>query len=280
MFERFTERARRVLVLAQEEARMLSQDHVGTEHILLGLVHVGNGIAARALQSLGVTEDAVRQQVGELTGRAQRATEYGHLPFTPQAKKVLQLSLREALALGHNYIGTEHILLGVLREGGDVAAQVLMRLGVDSHQARHQVIELLDGPQASGDSASGRAKRLVGGLTGRGERRLLAELLSRLGSIESRLSALEHRVGTGPGTPDLDQEIRQVRGDKEAAIDAQDFETAAVLRDRERALIDEKDARQEEWAAAHQDLPSLTDEVERLRSLLRQHGIEPRDGAA
>jgi ATP-dependent Clp protease ATP-binding subunit ClpC len=116
MFERFTDRARQVVILAQEEARMLDHNYVGPEHILLGLVHEGEGVAARALTELDVSLSAVRQQVEELIGRGQQALS-GHIPFTPRAKKVLELSLREALQLGHNYIGTEHILLGILREG-------------------------------------------------------------------------------------------------------------------------------------------------------------------
>src|SRR5580765_3811750 len=128
MFERFTDRARRVVVLAQEEARMLNHNYIGTEHILLGLIHEGEGVAAKALESLGISLEAVRQQVEEIIGQGQQAPS-GHIPFTPRAKKVLELSLREALGLGHNYIGTEHILLGVVREGEGVAAQVLGRRG-------------------------------------------------------------------------------------------------------------------------------------------------------
>src|SRR5665647_2271895 len=129
MFERFTDRARRVVVLAQEEARMLNHNYIGTEHILLGLIHEGEGVAAKALESLGISLDAVREQVQEIIGQGQQAPS-GHIPFTPRAKKVLELSLREALQLGHNYIGTEHILLGLIREGEGVAAQVLVKLGV------------------------------------------------------------------------------------------------------------------------------------------------------
>ena len=146
MFERFTDRARRVVVLAQEEARMLSHNYIGTEHILLGLIHEGDGIAAKALESLGVSLEAVRAQVEEIIGQGQQAPS-GHIPFTPRAKKVLELSLREALQLGHNYIGTEHILLGLIREGEGVAAQVLVKLGADLNRVRQQVIQLLSGYQ-------------------------------------------------------------------------------------------------------------------------------------
>ena len=146
MFERFTDRARRVVVLAQEEARMLSHNYIGTEHILLGLIHEGEGVAAKALESLDISLEAVRAQVEEIIGQGQQAPS-GHIPFTPRAKKVLELSLREALQLGHSYIGTEHILLGLIREGEGVAAQVLQKLGADLNRVRQQVIQLLSGFQ-------------------------------------------------------------------------------------------------------------------------------------
>lgn len=146
MFERFTDRARRVVVLAQEEARMLNHNYIGTEHILLGLIHEGEGVAAKALESLSISLDGVREQVQEIIGQGQQAPS-GHIPFTPRAKKVLELSLREALQLGHNYIGTEHILLGLIREGEGVAAQVLVKLGADLNRVRQQVIQLLSGYQ-------------------------------------------------------------------------------------------------------------------------------------
>jgi ATP-dependent Clp protease ATP-binding subunit ClpC len=161
MFERFTDRARRVVVLAQEEARMLNHNYIGTEHILLGLIHEGEGVAAKALESLGISLEGVRQQVEEIIGQGQQAPS-GHIPFTPRAKKVLELSLREALQLGHNYIGTEHILLGLIREGEGVAAQVLVKLGADLNRVRQQVIQLLSGyqgkePAAAGAGAGGEA---------------------------------------------------------------------------------------------------------------------------
>ncbi|MFC4556240.1 ATP-dependent Clp protease ATP-binding subunit [Georgenia faecalis] len=154
MFERFTDRARRVVVLAQEEARMLNHNYIGTEHILLGLIHEGEGVAAKALESLGISLEAVRQQVTEIIGEGQQAPS-GHIPFTPRAKKVLELSLREALQLGHNYIGTEHILLGLIREGEGVAAQVLGKLGADLNRVRQQVIQLLSGYQGKEPVAAG-----------------------------------------------------------------------------------------------------------------------------
>jgi ATP-dependent Clp protease ATP-binding subunit ClpC len=148
MFERFTDRARRVVVLAQEEARMLNHNYIGTEHILLGLIHEGEGVAAKALESLGISLDAVRQQVEEIIGQGQQAPS-GHIPFTPRAKKVLELSLREALQLGHNYIGTEHILLGLIHEGEGVAAKALESLGISLDAVRQQVEEIIgQGQQA------------------------------------------------------------------------------------------------------------------------------------
>ena len=154
MFERFTDRARRVVVLAQEEARMLNHNYIGTEHILLGLIHEGEGVAAKALEALGISLEAVRSQVEEIIGQGQQAPS-GHIPFTPRAKKVLELSLREALQLGHNYIGTEHILLGLIREGEGVAAQVLVKLGADLNRVRTQVISLLSGYQGKEAATSG-----------------------------------------------------------------------------------------------------------------------------
>src|SRR6201996_6384400 len=143
MFERFTDRARRVIVLAQEEARMLGHNSIGTEHLLLGLIHEGEGVAAKALESLGISLETVRQQVEEIIGHGEQAPLTGHIPFTERAKKVLELSLREAIQLGHNYIGTEHILLGLIREGEGVAAQILVKLGADLNRVRRQVIQLL-----------------------------------------------------------------------------------------------------------------------------------------
>ncbi len=267
MFERFTDRARRVVVLAQDEARMLKHNYIGTEHILLGLIHEGEGVAAEALGSLGISLDAVRQQVGEIIGQGQEAPS-GHIPFTKRAKKVLELSLRESLQLGHNYIGTEHILLGLIREGDGVAAQVLVRLGADLNRVRQQVIQLIhDRPPREGAPGP--------------------EVQARLDVVEGRLAALEQRVGIGPDTSDLDEQIAQVRREKESAVDARDWEQAAALRNREKELLAAKAARQEQWAVGHPALPDmaercqqLTDEIERLRALLRQHGIDPQEKPA
>jgi len=260
MFQRFTDRARRVVVLAQEEARRLDHNYIGTEHILLGLISEGEGVAARALESLGISLDAVRQQVEEIIGRGQQEPP-GHIPFTPRAKKVLELSLHESKQLGHNYIGTEHILLGLIREGDGVAAQVLVKLGADLKRVRQQVIQLLHGHTTEEPGPE-------------------AEV--RLGMVGQRLTAIEQRVRIGPDTSDLDEQIEMVRAEKEAAINAQDFEQAVSLRDREKQLLAAKAARQEQWAAGHPSRPDLaervqqlTEEIERLRALLRQHGIDP-----
>jgi ATP-dependent Clp protease ATP-binding subunit ClpC len=187
MFERFTDRARRVVVLAQEEARMLNHNYIGTEHILLGLIHEGEGIAAKALESLGISLDAARQQVEEIIGQGQQAPS-GHIPFTPRAKKVLELSLREALQFGHNYIGTEHILLGLIREGDGVAAQVLVKLGADLGRARQQVISLLQGPLEEEFTSAAYD---------------VADLRDRLASFAARLTMIERRLresGADSGT--------------------------------------------------------------------------------
>jgi hypothetical protein len=277
MFERFTDRARRVVVLAQEEARMLNHNYIGTEHILLGLIHEGEGVAARALESLGISLEAVRQQVEEIIGQGQE-TLSGHIPFTPRAKKVLELSLREALQLGHNYIGTEHILLGLIREGEGVAAQVLVKLGADFDRVRQQVIQLVHGRQ-------GKEPRSAG--AGLSERGLAAGLLARIDAIESRVLAVEQRVGTGPDTGDLGRQIGQIRRERVAAAGAEDYERAASLRDREKELAAEQESRHQEWAAAHPDLPALaekvrqlSEQIERFRDLLRQYGTEPEGGTA
>jgi ATP-dependent Clp protease ATP-binding subunit ClpC len=176
MFERFTDRARRVVVLAQDEARMLGHNYIGTEHILLGLIHEGNGVAAKALTAMGIGLEATRQQVEEIIGRGKGASE-GHIPFTPRAKKVLELSLREALQLGHDYIGTEHILLGLIREGDGVAAQVLVGFGADLNRVRQQVIQLLHGSPGPGSAPGGPD-----------------DLRERLTTIAARLAVIERRL--------------------------------------------------------------------------------------
>jgi ATP-dependent Clp protease ATP-binding subunit ClpC len=283
MFERYTDQARQVVVLTQQEARMLSQPAIGTEHVLLGLLHEGDGVAAKALESLGISLEAARQQVEEITGSGPGAPA-GHLPYTPPARRVLEMSLREALHLGHNTIGTEHILLGLIRDGESVAAQVLGTLGAEPPSVRQQVIQLLQQDQE--EPEAGRPAPRIGPGR-RKEHKLLPELRGQVESMDSRLSAVERRVGTGPDVGDIERQIGHARRDKEAALAAEDYENAAALRDAERQLLAEKASRQEQWADAQLDLPSLAEgfrrlssEVERLRELLRQHGIEPQDGAA
>ncbi|CAN5582349.1 ATP-dependent Clp protease ATP-binding subunit [soil metagenome] len=189
MFERFTDRARRVVVLAQEEARLLNHNYIGTEHILLGLIHEGEGVAAKALESLGISLEKVRQQVEEIIGAGQSPPS-GHIPFTPRAKKVLELSLREALQLGHNYIGTEHILLGLIREGEGVAAQVLVKLGADLSRVRQQVIQLLSGYSGAKESAGA-----GGGETPQGS--LVLDQFGRNLTQHARENKLDPVIGRG-----------------------------------------------------------------------------------
>jgi ATP-dependent Clp protease ATP-binding subunit ClpA len=250
MFERFTDRARRVVVLAQEEARLLNHNYVGTEHLLLGLIHEAEGVAAKALELLGIRLEVVRAQVEEIVGQGQRAPT-GHIPFTPRAKKVLELSLREAKQLGHDYIGTEHILLGLIREGEGVAAHVLVKLGADLSRARGQVIGLLSGDAGTEEAA-----------------------------VRTRLV----RMTVPDDLIEAQEQFAQVRRDKEAAIDAEDFGRAAALRDKEQQLLRMLVERELEWragvdlAAVVQENERLHREVERLRELLGRHGIDPGGG--
>ena len=194
MYERFTDRARRAVVQAQEEARMLNHDSIGTEHILLGLIHERDGVAAQALESLGISLDVVRQQIEEIIGRGQQAPSE-HIPFTPRSKKVLELSLREALQLSHDYIGTEHILLGLIREGDGVAAQVLVKLGADLNRVRQQVIQLLQGHQGR-VAMSGREQEWAGSAAGGMS---LAKEVDRLNAELERLRAILREHGIEPG---------------------------------------------------------------------------------
>jgi ATP-dependent Clp protease ATP-binding subunit ClpA len=253
VFERFTDRARRVVVLAQEEARLLNHNYIGTEHILLGLIHEGEGVAARALESLGISLEAVRAEVTEIIGQGQ-SPPTGHIPFTPRAKKVLELSLREALELGHNYIGTEHILLGLLREGEGVAALVLVKLGASLDRVRQVVVQLLSG--YTGEVVA--------------EQEEVRTVLVRM-TVPAELREAE-------------EQLAQVRQEKQAAIDRGDFEQAAGLRDKERRLLTHVAEQERAWttgvdlAAVIRENQHLHREVERLRELLGRHGIEPDGG--
>jgi ATP-dependent Clp protease ATP-binding subunit ClpC len=194
MFERFTERARRVVVHAQEEARELNHNYIGTEHLLLGLMREPESIAARALRELEISQEAAREQVIQIVGRGKKEPS-GHIPFTPRAKKVLELSLREALQLGHNYIGTEHILLGLVREGDGVAAQVLISLGGTLSRVRDKVLELAPAgtgepmePGAENIELSAQLRRVAPG-------GVLDVFARRLRSIDERLATIERHLG-------------------------------------------------------------------------------------
>ncbi len=273
MFERFTERARQVVILAQDEARMLEHSSIGTEHILLGLLREEEGLAARVLESLGITVERFRDALVQITPPGEGIAS-GQIPFTPRAKKVLELALREALSLGHNYIGTEHVLLGAVRENEGVAARILLGFDVDAEKIRNEVIRMLSGPggrreaQAQGapvgiagtllDGASGLVNTVAreieqqlarpadagdllivlasvpeglvaGALTGLGidtEKLTLAVEAARRSRTRSRLLP----------PIELSVEIEQVRQEKLAKIEAQEFEAAADVRDREREL--------------------------------------------
>jgi prophage maintenance system killer protein len=248
MFRRFTDRARQAVQLAQQQARHLDHNYVGTEHLLLGLLDEGEGVAATALESFGISLEAVRAQVEELIGHGP-STPAAHIPFTPRAKKALALSLREALALGHNYVGTEHLLLGLAREGEGVAAELLIGFGAGHARLRDQVLQVLTGE----GEPTGAWTRLV----------------------RMRVPADLH---------DYDKRIAQVRREKETAIDAGAFGAAATLRDREKQLLADKLRREREWMAGVDVQAVITEnqrvhrQVERLRELLRQHGIQPNGG--
>ena len=196
MFERFSDGARRAIVLAQEEARALNHDYIGTEHILLGLQRDGESVAARALQALGITLEAVRQQVEEIIGRGNKVPS-GHIPFTPRAKRVLELSLREAMHFSHDYIGPEHILLGLLREGEGVAVQTLVRLGADLNRVRRQVVQLLGQEGEAGGVRVAESETGEAALLPRPVARefWLTEVQDALAKIADRLTAIERHLG-------------------------------------------------------------------------------------
>ena len=241
MFRRFSPGARESIIGSQREARSLRHGYIGTEHILLGLLHEGHGVAAQALQAAGITEEAARQRIVEIVGRGAQEPS-GHIPFTARAKKVLELALREAAHLNHLYIGSGHILLGLLREGDGLACQVLIDLGADSAPLREQAMTLMAAPAAEG-----------------------AELAARV---------------VPPHLRDIDLRVAQARQEKDEAIDARDFPRAAALRDRERELLAERDRRLRQWRAGTDpealglEIDRLREEVRRLQDLLLRHGID------
>jgi len=251
LLQRFTVPARHVIRASQEEARGLGHGYVGTEHILLGLLSEGEGVAARALGSLGIGPTAARQQVEGIIGRGEH-THPGHRPLTPRAKKVLELALREAMRLDHLYVGTEHMLLGLIREGNGVAGQVLAKLGAGSDEVRGAVSRLL---------ADDARKSLFGPFAGH-----------ELPPVEPL---------TPPGLRDYDEKIAEARKEKDAAIDAKDFDGAAALRESEKRLLAERERRIAEWSAdlnvvaMSEELDRLRHQVARLTGLLLQHGISP-----
>ena len=242
MFERFTNQSRRVVVLAQEEARMLNHNYIGTEHLLLGLLHEGSGTAAQALAAAGVTLPAARDQAVAIVGRGQ-AQPSGHIPFTPRAKKSLELSLREALQLGDGYIGTGHLLLGLIHQGDNVALKALDKLGADLKDLRARVTqELRDHPEEDRDvPAAERERRQI-------RVYLRDEVQGLLDTIDERLSAIEQRLGiTRPAAEGAGTEPGGGIGAE--AAEPGGGESDELLRQRAR--------------------------VARLEALLREHGIDP-----
>jgi ATP-dependent Clp protease ATP-binding subunit ClpA len=263
-----------VVVLAQEEARVLTHSYIGTEHILLGLLREEEGLAARVLESLDITVERARGQVVRIVGRGEEVTA-GQIPFTPRAKKVLELALREALSLGHNYIGTEHILLGLVRENEGVAARILLDFDADAEKVRNEVIRLLSdaGPRVRielGGSPGGRCGAIerswLGGLgpvLGRLGREIERELgrppdsgdllLALASAPDTRAAAALLAVGmtpdelaaaierarakAGPSEEDLTRTLARVRAGKQRAVETQEYEAAAGLRDEERRLV-------------------------------------------
>jgi Clp amino terminal domain, pathogenicity island component len=267
MFERFTDKARHTVVLAQEEARALRHDHIGTEHLLLGLLRESDGAGASALTSLGIGLDAARDRVADAAEQAQGASAprepvSGHIPFTPQAKRTLELALREALQLGHDYIGTGHILLGLVRDPACRGACILLELGADQAAIRERVIELR--PASKPRIASSRT-------------RLGTDSTRWVDSLVTRLAAVERFAGMTLDTSDLDDQLARLRREKESAIDAKDFQLAETLSDAENALLVARDRRASQWT----ERPSLTAQVaqlradvERLRAVLREQGLD------
>ena len=251
MFEQFTDPARRAVILAQDEARKLGHDFVGPEHVLLGLLAVGGGIAAEALESLGISLEQTRDRVQEIVGHGQNAPA-GAIAFTPPARQLPAGALREAQRLGHDYAGTEHLLLALLREGDGVAAQVLAARGADHAQVRERVLDLL---ARAGEQASPKPRTV--------------------------------RLPVPAGLADALEQYPRVRRQKAAAVEAQDFEGAVALREREVQLHADILRLTREWQAgvevpaviAEKD-PQVRRELDRLRDVARQHGIDPDGGTA
>jgi len=267
MFERFTDKARHTVVLAQEEARALRHDHIGTEHLLLGLLRESDGAGASALTSLGIGLDAARDRVAAAAQPAQGGSApppmtSGHIPFTPQAKRTLELALREALQLGHDYIGTGHILLGLVRDPACRGASILFELGADQAAIRERVIELRPASQPRAPSA---------------RPRLPTESTRWIESLMTRLMAVERFAGMTPDTAELDDQLARLRREKESAIDAKDFQLAEALSDAETALLVDRDRRASQWTerpSLAAQVAQLLAEVERLRAVLREHGLD------
>jgi ATP-dependent Clp protease ATP-binding subunit ClpA len=239
MFERFTDRARRSVVIAQEESRLLQHDYIGPEHLLLGLIQEGSGLATHALQALNIDLAALSEEVKTTVGRGQ-AQPTGHIPFTQAAKKTLELALRESQQLGHDYIGTEHLLLGVLRQGDLAAAELLVQRGADLDAVRQKVLELLAahererGPGEPVPKVQQRRARYTDVLGATSLSLQLRMISQRLAAIEAKLGIEESPVHAELGRVEL--EIAEVRQYKEIAMDSQDFERAAALRETEKQL--------------------------------------------
>ena len=274
MFQRFTDQARVVVVQAQEEARRLNNDYIGTEHLLLGLLREDDGLATQVLGSRGISLAAVRQQVEEIIGRGQRPSP-GHMPFTPRAKTVLELSLREADERGHQHVGAGHILLGLLREGAGVAAQILVKLGADLERTRQQVTGLV---ASSGEEVTGEGTALAS----QASTEVPGDPLAPFDALERRLLAQERWVGIRPDLVGLNQQLAEVRREKETAIARQDFDASVTLRDREKQLLAARADQENASTPSSADRTSLAaelsridTELKRLRAILRQHGLDP-----
>ncbi len=281
MFETFTDRARRVVVLAQEEARMLNHNYIGTEHLLLGLSHEGQGVAAKTLESLGIGLEAVRQQVEEIIGPGSQPPS-GHIPFTTRARQSLELARHESAGPGRNSTDTDHILLGLLGVPDSAAARILVNLGADPGRVRQHVIDLLRVDPGTEAAAAGEPSQLLA-RSGSREYAVDKAYGDALASIGERLSAIERLLGISRSRPGpYDGQIAQLGRAKEAAINSGDLEQAAALRDQEKRLIARNEANAREQERSGPDVGSalaeaarLGAEVARLQELLRAHGLNP-----